>query len=55
MPYRVVFKKNGRPREILVEATKIQTDSGYVTFLDDDGHQVAVIPKDRIFYIKKKD
>lgn len=54
MSYEVVFT-NGENRELIVDAPKIHTEKGseIVTFLDNAGQKVAVVPLARILYIVK--
>ena len=56
MPYKVVFRngENAKNGELIVEASKIETKTiGNMEFFDDSKILVAVIPLDRILYVKK--
>ena len=57
MSYKVVFRngENGKNGELLINADKIRQNptAGIMEFIDDTGIQVAVIPTDRILYVKK--
>ena len=54
MAYQVVFV-NGEKRELRVEAGIVYHDANHpvITFKDDSGTIVAMVPVDRILYIKK--
>ena len=56
MPYFVAFT-NGEERELVVKAIRVKHDSSSSTmeFWDADGTKVAIIPINRILYIKKID
>ncbi len=56
MAYRVVFT-NGEKRELVIEATLIKhnSSSASLEFFDDSRGKVALVPIDRILYVKKVD
>lgn len=57
MAYKVVFRngENLKNGELILKAEKIRQNaqSGIMEFIDDSGLQVAVIPTDRILYVKR--
>ncbi len=53
MAYRVVFT-NGEKRELIIEAESVgyESASSMMVFKDPAGHKIALVPVDRVLYIK---